>query len=80
MNNNASGPDSISLRVDRDKNGKIVDWEMTLTNDQAIDMLNKAIHEAEKEGDAKTARVAKMFLKQINKHSKTDRKNKPEKK
>jgi len=80
MKNNASDPDNISLRVDRDKNGKIVDWEMTLTSDQAIDMLNKALHEAEKEGDTKTARVARMFLEQINKHSKTDSKNKPEKK
>jgi len=79
MNNKASGPGSIPLRVDRDENGKIVDWEMALTSDQAIDLLNKALHEAEKEGDTKTARVARMFLKQLNKHSKTDRKNKPEK-
>ena len=75
MNNKANGSDSISLRVDRDENGKIVDWEMTLTHDQAIDMLNKALHEAEKEGDAKTAKAAKMFLKQINKHGK----NRPQK-
>lgn len=70
MENNASDPNNIPLRVDRDENGKIVNWEMTLTRDQAIDMLNKALHEAEKEGDAKTARIARIFLKQINKHSK----------
>ncbi len=80
MKNNASDPNNISLRVDRDENGKVVDWEMTLTHDQATDMLNKALHEAEKEGDTKTAGVARMFLRQINKHSKTDSKNKPEKK
>lgn len=80
MNNKASGPNSISLWVNRDENGKIVDWEMTLTNAQAIDMLTKALHEAEKEGDAKTAKFVKMLLEDINKHGKTDRKNKPEKK
>lgn len=80
MENNASDPNNIPLRVDRDENGKIVDWEMTLTRDQATDMLKKALHEAEKEGDAETARIARIFLKQINKHSKTDSKNKPEKK
>lgn len=80
MKNNAGDPDNISLRVDRDKNGKIVDWEMTLTSDQATDMLNKALHEAEEIGDAKIARVARMLLEQIDKHNKTDSKNKLEKK
>lgn len=80
MKNNTSDPNNILLSVDKDENGEIVGWEMDLTYDQMADILNKAIREAIKKGDTKTARAARMFLERMNAHSKTDSKNKPEKK
>lgn len=50
------------LEVERDSNGEIVEWEMTLKTEDVIKILEQAIHEATEQGDMQKANSAKKLL------------------
>ena len=77
MENHLNVPDKIPLSVERDADGKITGWEMTLKRKDAIAMLREIIREATEQGDTATARGAKKFLQCISgSKNRNGRKNK----
>lgn len=53
------------LEVERDANGEIVGWEITLKTEDAIKILEQAVHEATKQGDIQKANGAKKLLRSL---------------
>lgn len=53
------------LEVERDANGEIVGWEITLKTEDAIKILEQAVHEATEQGDIQKANGAKKLLRSL---------------
>lgn len=62
MKDNMNPSNDMWLEVERDSNGEIVGWEMTLKTEDAIKILEQAVHEATEQGDTQKANSAKKLL------------------
>lgn len=62
MKDNMKPSNDMWLEVERDANGEIVEWEMTLKTEDVIKILEQAIHEATEQGDMQKANSAKKLL------------------